>query len=41
MIAIDTNVLVRYYIDDDHAQHKKTKRFFDENDIQDDFSIES
>jgi len=33
VIAIDTNVLVRYYIDDDHAQHKKTKRFFDENDI--------
>lgn len=33
MMAIDTNVLVRYYIDDDHVQHKKAKRFFDENDV--------
>jgi predicted nucleic-acid-binding protein len=33
VIAIDTNVLVRYYIDDDHAQHKKAKRFFDANDV--------
>jgi predicted nucleic-acid-binding protein len=33
MIAIDTNVLVRYYIDDDHAQHKKAQRFFDENNV--------
>lgn len=33
MIAIDTNVLVRYYVDDDHAQHKKAKRFIDDNEV--------
>lgn len=33
MIAIDTNVLIRYYIDDDHAQHLKAKRFIDENEV--------
>lgn len=33
MIAIDTNVLVRYYVDDDHAQHKKAKHFIDENEV--------
>jgi len=33
VIAIDTNVLVRYYVDDDHAQHKKAKRFIDENEV--------
>ncbi len=33
MIAIDTNILVRYYINDDHTQHKKAKRFIDENDV--------
>lgn len=33
MIAIDTNVLVRYYVDDDHAQHKKARRFIDENEV--------
>ena len=33
MIAIDTNVLVRYYVDDDHAQHNKAKRFIDANDV--------
>jgi predicted nucleic-acid-binding protein len=33
VIAIDTNVLVRYYIDDDHTQHKKAKRFIDDNKV--------
>ena len=33
MIAIDTNVLVRYYIDDDHVQHRKAKRFIDSNNV--------
>jgi len=33
VIAIDTNVLVRYYIDDDHAQHTKAKRFIDANNV--------
>lgn len=33
MIAIDTNVLVRYYVDDDHSQHSKAKHFVDENEI--------
>jgi len=33
MIAIDTNVLVRYFIDDDHAQHKKARRFIDDNKV--------
>ena len=33
MIAIDTNVLVRYYVDDDHAQHKKAIRFIDQNEV--------
>jgi hypothetical protein len=27
VIAIDTNVLVRYYIDDDHVQHTTAKQF--------------
>jgi len=26
MIAIDTNVMVRYYVDDEHAQQKKARR---------------
>jgi len=33
VIAIDTNVLVRYYVDDDHAQHTKAKRFIDDNEV--------
>ena len=33
MIAIDTNVLVRYYVDDDHAQHRKAKGFIDRNEV--------
>jgi len=33
VIAVDTNVLVRYYIDDDHTQHKRAKRFIDSNDV--------
>lgn len=33
MIAIDTNVLVRYYVNDDHAQHGRAKRFIDRNEV--------
>lgn len=33
MIAIDTNVLVRYYVDDDHVQHGKARRFIDANQV--------
>ena len=33
MIGIDTNVLVRYYINDDHTQHKKAKIFIDQNEV--------
>jgi len=33
VIAVDTNVLVRYYVDDGPAQHRRTKRFIDDNDV--------
>lgn len=33
MIAIDTNVLVRYYVDDSLAQHRRAKRFIDDNEV--------
>lgn len=33
MIAVDTNVLVRYYINDDPRQHGIARRFFEENDV--------
>ena len=33
MIGIDTNVLVRYYVDDDGPQHRKAINFIDSNDI--------
>ncbi|MDZ7685697.1 MAG: type II toxin-antitoxin system VapC family toxin [Gammaproteobacteria bacterium] len=31
MIAIDTNVLVRYYVDDNRAQHRRARDFIDEH----------
>ncbi|PWV95493.1 putative nucleic-acid-binding protein [Hoeflea marina] len=30
MIAVDTNVLLRYFVHDDHAQFESAKRFFNE-----------
>ncbi|VAW77983.1 hypothetical protein MNBD_GAMMA15-797 [hydrothermal vent metagenome] len=33
MIGIDTNVLIRYYVDDNPKQHRKAKSFIDSNDI--------
>jgi len=33
VIGIDTNVLIRYYVDDNPKQHRKAKSFIDSNDI--------
>jgi predicted nucleic-acid-binding protein len=33
MIGIDTNVLVRFFIDDDHEQHLLSRRLFENTDI--------
>lgn len=33
MIGVDTNVLVRYYVDDDTDQHRRAIQFIDSNEI--------
>jgi len=35
VIGVDTNVLVRLFVDDDHRQHKLAVRFFDERSADD------
>ena len=33
MLAIDTNVVVRYLVNDDHAQAAQARRLIDNNDV--------
>lgn len=33
MTGVDTNVLVRYYVNDNPRQHRTAVHFFDENDV--------
>lgn len=33
MVGVDTNVLVRYFVNDDEQQHQLARKFVDKNEL--------